>query len=333
MKVCVFGAGAIGGTIASYMSQTGLDVTVFTRGETLTAIRENGLILRTGNDEIITRPTATDDPDEAGIQDIVITPLKVPAVRGALTSLKPLLGPQTTVVPAHNGVPWWYFYALHGDWPKQHLECVDPGGKVWEGLMPSRTIGCVVYCAASVPEPGVILRLGRQGERIGRFPVGELDGSTSKRVQKVSEIFVDAGFESPVTTEIRTEVWYKILGNIGANPISVLTQGTMGQMYDDDGISELVTGMMHECYKITEKLGITLPSTPEERVEGYKNRPSDFRTSMLQDFDKGRPIEIDAIVGAVSEIGRMVGVDTPFIDAVYALTRLCAETAGCYDAP
>jgi len=184
---------------------------------------------------------------------------------------------------------------------------------------------------ASVPEPGVISHLGR-ADRLGRFPVGELDGSESERVQRVSEAFKTAGFESPVSTEIRTEVWYKILGNIGANPISVLTMGTMGEIYADDGVSELVVGMMYECYAITEKLGITLPSTPEERVEGYK-RPSDFRTSMLQDFDKGRPIEIDAIVGAVAEIGRMVNVETPFIDAVYALTRLRAETAGSYQAP
>jgi 2-dehydropantoate 2-reductase len=331
MKICIFGAGAIGGAVAAYMGRAGLDVTLFARGATLAAVRDKGLILRTADDEIVTRPNVTDDAEEAGIHDVIITTLKVPAVRGALSSIKPLIGPETVVIPAHNGVPWWYFHALPGDWQKQHLDSVDPGGNVWEGLGPERTIGCVVYMGASVPEPGVISHLGR-ADRLGRFPVGELDGAESERVQRVSEAFKTAGFESPVSTEIRTEVWFKILGNIGANPISVLTQGTMGKMYADDGVSELVVGMMYECYAITEKLGITLPSTPEERVEGYK-QPSDFRTSMLQDFDKGRPIEIDAIVGAVAEIGRMVNVETPFIDAVYALTRLRAETAGSYQAP
>ena len=331
MKICIFGAGAIGGAVAAYMSRAGLDITLFARGATLAAVRDKGLILRTADDEIVTRPNVTDDAEEAGVHHVVITTLKVPAVRGALSSIKPLIGPETVVVPAHNGVPWWYFYALPGDWPKQHLDGVDPGGKVWDGFGPERTLGCVVYMGASVPEPGVISHLGR-ADRLGRFPVGELDGTESERVQRVSEAFKTAGFESPVSTEIRTEVWFKILGNIGANPISILTQGTMGEMYADDGVSELVIGMMYECYAITEKLGITLPSTPEERVEGYK-RPSDFRTSMLQDFDKGRPIEIDAIVGAVAEIGRMVNVETPFIDAVYALTRLRAKTAGSYETP
>ena len=331
MKICIFGAGAIGGVVAAYMVRAGLDVTLFARGATLASIRDKGLVLRTADDEIVTRPNVTDDAEEAGVHDVIITTLKVPAVRGALSSIKPLIGPETAVVPAHNGVPWWYFHALPGDWPKQHLDSVDPGGKVWDGLGPERTLGCVVYMGASVPEPGVISHLGR-ADRLGRFPVGELDGTESERVQRVSDAFKTAGFESPVSTEIRTEVWFKILGNIGANPISVLTQGTMGEMYADDGVSELVVGMMYECYAITEKLGITLPSTPEERVEGYK-RPSDFRTSMLQDFNKGRPIEIDAIVGAVAEIGKMVNVETPFIDAVYALTRLRAETAGSYQVP
>jgi len=331
MKICIFGAGAIGGAVAAYMVRAGLDVTLFARGATLDAVRDKGLILRTADDEITTHPNVTNDAEEAGVHDVIITTLKVPAVRGALSSIKPLIGPETVVVPAHNGVPWWYFYRLPGEWPKQNLDSVDPGGKVWDGLGPERTLGCVVYMGASVPEPGVISHLGRP-DRLGRFPVGELDGSESERVLRVSKAFKTAGFESPVSTEIRTEVWYKILGNIGANPISVLTMGTMGEMYADDGVSELVVGMMYECYAITEKLGITLPSTPEERVEGYK-RPSDFRTSMLQDFDKGRPIEIDAIVGAVAEIGKMVNVETPFIDAVYALTRLRAETASSYQAP
>ncbi len=331
MKICVFGAGAIGSAITAYMTKAGLDVTLYARGSTLTAIQTKGLILRTADGEFVTRPNLTDDATKAGIQDIVITPLKVPAVRGALESIKPMIGPNTIVVPAHNGVPWWYFYALPGNWLKIHLDSVDPGGLVWDALRPEQTIGCVVYMGASIPEPGIVSHLSRP-DRLGRFPIGELDGSKSDRVGHVSEAFTSAGFESPISTEIRTEVWYKILGNIGANPISVLTQGTMGEMYDDEGIANLITGMMQECYMVAEKLGIILHSTPEERVEGYR-RPSDFRTSMLQDFDNGRPAEVDAIVGAVSEIGRMIGVETPLIDSVYALTRLRAETANCYQAP
>lgn len=333
MRICVFGAGATGSVVATHMDRAGLDVTLIARGATLVAVRDKGLVVRREDEEFVARPNVTDDVEKAGVQDVVVTTLKVPAIRGALDSLRPLIGPETVVIPAHNGIPWWLFYGLPGDWPKQHLDSVDPGGHIWKGLGPERTLGTVVGMGASVQEPGIILQNGRAGSRKGRFPFGEPDGSVSERVHRVSELFRKAGFESVVSTEIRSEVWHKLLGNIGSNPISLLTQGTMGEMHSEDGIAELITEMMRECYAVAAKLGITVPGTPEQRVEGYRQRPSSFRTSTLQDFDKGRPVEIDAIIGAVSEIGEMVDVKTPRIDAVYALSRLRAITAGCYSEP
>jgi 2-dehydropantoate 2-reductase len=333
MKICVFGAGAVGGSLAAYMDRAGLDVTLIARGATLDVVRNKGLILRREDEEFLARPKVTDDTKNVGVQDLVVTALKVPAVRGALESIQPLIGPETIVIPAHNGVPWWHFYKLPGDWPKQHLGCVDPGGLVWKGLGPERTLGTVLGIGASVLEPGIVLRVGSASRGAGRFPIGEPDGSESARAHRVSEVLQAAGFASEVSTEIRSEVWFKILGNVGTNPISILTQGTMGEIYDDDSVAELVSGMMRECYMITEKLGINLRGTPEERIEFFRQLSGDFRTSTLQDFDKGRPVEIDAIIGAVAEIGRMVGIETPLIDAVYGLARLRATTAGCYTGP
>ena len=331
MKICVFGAGAVGGAVAAYMANAGLDVTLIARGAMLAAVRDKGLILRRREDEIVTRPKVTDDTTEAGVQDIVITTLKVPAIRGALDSLKALIGPETTVVPAQNGIPWWYFHELPGDWTKRHLDNVDPGGTVWKGIGPEHVIGCVVGMGASVLEPGVISHLSHKGQQ-GRFPVGEPDGTESERVHHVSEAFIAAGFGSEISTTIRDNLWHKLLGNVGANPISVLTLGTMGEMHNDDRVADVMIRMMRECYAVSEKLGATIPGTPEERIEIFKG-PSPFRTSSLQDLDNSRPMEVDAIVGAVSEMGRMVGVETPLVDTVYALTRLRAELADCYRAP
>ncbi len=331
MKICVFGAGAVGGAVAAYMARADLDVTLFARGATLAAVRDKGLILRREEDEIVTQPNVTDDPAEAGVQDVVITTLKSPAIRGALDSLRPMIGPDTVVVPAQNGIPWWYYYALPGDWGKKHLDTVDPGGHVWKGLGPEHVVGCVVGIGASVPEPGVVSHRSHRG-RQGRFPVGEPDGSESDRVHRVAEAFQTAGFESEVSTEIRNNLWHKLLGNVGANPISVLTVGTMGEIHNDEPVADLMTKMMRECYAVSEKLGVTIPGTPEERIELLKGTGA-FRTSSLQDLDRGSPMEVDGIVGAVSEMGRMVGVETPLVDAIYALTRLRADLAGCYQAP
>ena len=333
MKICVFGAGATGSVVATHMVRAGLDVTLIARGATLAAVRDNGLIVRREDEEFVAKPKVTDDTVKAGVQDIVITTLKVPAVRGALTAMQPLIGPETVVIPAHNGIPWWHFYGLKGGWPKQHLDSVDPGGHVWNGLGPERALGTVVGMGASVQEPGIILQNGRAGSRKGRFQIGEPNGSESERAHRISEVFQAAGFESEVSTEIRSHVWQKLLGNVGANPISLLTQGTMGEIFGNDGVAELITSMMRECYMVAEKLGITVTGSPEERVEGYRQRSGAFRTSTLQDLDRGRPVEIDAIIGAVSEIGRMVGVNTPFVDAVYNLVLVRAQTAGCYVAP
>ena len=333
MRICVFGAGAVGSVVAANMHRVGLDVTLIARGPTLAAIRDKGLVVRRGDEEIIAQLKVTDDVVKAGPQDLVITTLKVPAVRNALAAIKPLIGPETVVVPAHNGIPWWYFYALPGDWPKQHLDSVDPGGSVWQGLGPERTLGTIVGMGTAVVEPGVVLQVGPSGDTHGRFPIGEPDGSESDRARCVSEVFQAAGFASEVSTEIRTEVWLKILTNIGANPISLLTLGTMADMLGDDSIVDLKLEMLRECYALSKRLGITLPGTPEERIELFKSRSGPFKPSTLQDLENGKPVEVDAIVGAVSEIGRMVDVDTPLIDAVYALSRLRAITAGCYVEP
>jgi 2-dehydropantoate 2-reductase len=323
MRICIYGAGAIGGYLGAQLALAGEDVTLIARGPHLEAMRNNGLRLRIGGEERVARPRCTSDPAEAGTQDYVIVTLKAHSVPGIVEPMQPLLGPETAVVTAVNGVPWWYFYRLEGRWEDRRIESVDPGGRQWDRIGPERAIGCVVYPACDVPEPGVIQHISGD-----RFSLGEPSGEKTERVKRISKALIDAGFKAPVR-RIRDEIWVKLWGNLCFNPISALTQATLDVVATEQGTRAVARAMMLEAQAIGETLGVRFGVDVEKRIDGAAAVGA-HRTSMLQDLDKGRPMEIDALVTAVQEMGRMVEVPTPTIDVVLALVQQRARVAGCY---
>jgi 2-dehydropantoate 2-reductase len=320
----VFGAGAIGGYLGAELSRAGLDVTLIARGAHLAAMRRNGLKLRIAGEERLAWPRVTDDPAEAGPQDYVLVAVKAPSAPGASAAMVPLLGPETAVVTAMNGVPWWYFYELAGAWENRRLESVDPGGVQWDTIGPERAIGCVVYPACEVVEPGVILHV--DGDR---FLLGEPDGSRSERILRLSEALIAAGLRAPVRPKIRDDIWLKLWGNLSFNPISALTLAMLDRIATDPDTVAVVRAMMLEARAIGERLGVRFTLDVDHRIAGAAGIGA-HRTSMLQDLERGRQMEIDALVTAVQEMGRMVGVATPIIDTVLGLVRQRARIAGCY---
>ncbi len=324
MRICVYGAGAIGGLLGAKLARSGVDVGLVARGPHLAAMRERGLTLRGDGEAFTVRPRATDDPAELGPQDFVIVTLKAHQVPGVVDRLQPLLGPGTAVVMAVNGVPWWYFHGLGGPHDGKRLESVDPGGAQWRGIGPERVIGCVVYPAAEVPEPGMIELV--EGDR---FTLGEPSGGRTERVERLAGALLAAGFKAPVRPRIRDEIWVKLWGNLSFNPISALTTATLEAICADPGTRAVARAMMVEAQAVAEKLGVRFPISVDKRIDGAAAVGA-HKTSMLQDLERGRPMEIDALVTAVQELGRLVGAPTPTIDAVLALVRLRAREAGCY---
>lgn len=325
MKICVYGAGAIGGYLGGRLAAAGTDVSLIARGAHLRAIQENGLTLRDGEASDILRIPATDDPAALGPQDFVIVTLKAHSGPAAAAAMAPLLGPETAVVTAVNGIPWWYFYGVEGPWRDHRLESVDPGGRQWASIGPERAIGCVVYPACDVPEPGVVVHLTGN-----RFTLGEPDGARSDRVLRLAAVMKDAGLKAPVRPRIRDEIWVKLWGNLCFNPISALTHETLEVIARDPGTRAVARHMMREAQVIGEKLGVRFGIDVDQRIEGGASVGA-HKTSMLQDLERGRPMEIDALTGVVQELARLVGVETPHIDTVLALVRLRARQAGCYD--
>ncbi len=323
MRICIYGAGAIGGYLGVQLTLAGEDVTLIARGPHLAAMRQNGLKLLIDGEERVAHPRGTDDPAEAGPQDYVIVTLKAHSVPGVVDAMQPLLGPDTAVVTATNGVPWWYFYGLEGQWRDHRLESVDPGGAQWDKIGPERAIGCVVYPAAEVAEPGVIRHLDGN-----RFTLGEPTGDKTERVQALSQALISAGFRAPVR-DIRDELWVKLWGNLTFNPISALTLETLDVVATDPGTRGVARAMMLEAQAIAEKVGVRFKVDVDRRIDGAAAVGA-HRTSMLQDLDKGRPMEIDALVSAVQEMARLVDLPTPTVDVVLALVRQRARVAGCY---
>jgi 2-dehydropantoate 2-reductase len=322
MRICIFGAGAIGGYMAAKLAASGADVSVVARGPHLAAMQARGLVLRAGGEEITTHPRVASDAAELGPQDYVVITLKAHSVPGAIPQIMPLLGQHTAVVMGVNGVPWWYFHGLGGPYENRRLASIDPGDAQWNAITPQRVIGCVVYPAAEVPEPGVIELI--EGDR---FSLGEPDGQRSERVVKLSEALIKAGLKAPVRPKIRDEIWVKLWGNLSFNPISALTHATLEQIVGDEGTRAVARAMMLEAQAIAEKLGVKFPITVDKRIEGA-GAVGAHKTSMLQDLERGRPMEIEALVGAVAELGRVTETPTPTIDTVLALIRLRARTAG-----
>jgi 2-dehydropantoate 2-reductase len=324
MKICIYGAGAMGGYIAALLARTGVDVTCIARGPHLAAMKANGLKLLYNNEEIVVHPFCTDDPAKAGHQDYVFLALKAPSVPKIVDQLGPLIGPDTSVVTAANGIPWWYFHKLPGEYEGRRIESVDPGGVQWTTIGPERVIGCVMWGGCEIVEPGVIKHL--HGDR---NPLGEPDGSRTPRVEALSKAMVAAGMKSPVRPRIRDEIWMKLWGNLSFNPVSALTHGTLGQIYNDPGQNAVVRRMMEEAQAIAQKLGTKFSMTVQDRMDAVLPL-HDHKTSMLQDVEAKRPMEIDALLGSVAELGRITGLPTPTIDTVHALLVGKAKTLGVY---
>ena len=329
MKLCVFGAGAIGGLMAAKLAaqrEKGGDaeVTVIARGPHLAAMQSKGLTLRSEGQEITIPVRAVASAAEAGPQDYVVVTLKAHSLPGAAQQMQPLLGPETAIVSAVNGIPWWYFHQLPAPWQGRIVESVDPGGVVSRLLPPERAIGCIVYPAAEVPEPGVIEHT--YGDR---FTLGEPDGSRSPRVNALSEALIAAGFKAPVRPKIRDELWVKLWGNMAFNPISALTTATLDVLIADDGQRGIARAMMLEGQAVAEKLGIRFAIDVDKRIAGGAEVGA-HKTSMLQDLERGRPMEIDALLGSVVELAELVEVPVPTSRTVLALVRARGRSAGCY---
>ena len=324
MRICIYGAGAIGGHLGAILAEAGAEVTLIARGPHLEAIRARGLKVIAPEGERLLRLAATDDPAAAGPQDYVILALKVTSLPAITEAIQPLLGPETAIVSAQNGLPWWYFHRHGGALEGYRLKSLDPEGALWRRLPPERCLGCVLYAAAEITEPGVVtVSLAH------RFPLGEPDGSRSQRVQALAEVMAAGGLDAPVRARIRDEIWVKLLGNLTFNPISVLTRGTMSGLAQDPGTRAVMREMMVEAMRVGEALGVRFDMEIEERLQAAE-RIGPFKTSMLQDLERGRRMEIDALVSAVAEIGDLLDIETPLIDTVRALTVHRARLAGCH---
>ncbi len=323
MKIAIYGAGAIGGYVGALLSKSGADVSLIARGAHLEAIKNNGLKLIQQNETTVTHPVATDNPKELGIQDYIIVALKAHSAVHVVEAMQPMIGPGTAIVTMMNGVPWWYFYKLDGPWENRVIESVDPEGKQWHGLGPQRAIGCVVYPACEITEPGTVQHL--YGDR---FTLGEPSGEKSERVKSLASAMIAAGLKAPIRN-IRDDIWVKLWGNLCFNPLSALTHATLDVLATNHGTQSVARNMMLEAQAIGEQLGVRFRIDVDKRIKGAADVGS-HKTSMLQDLELGRPMEIDALLSSVQELGLIVGVDTPTINTVLPIVKLRAQVAGCY---
>jgi 2-dehydropantoate 2-reductase len=322
MKFAVVGAGAIGGYLGAKLARAGEDVTFIARNRNLEAIRANGfrLLLEDGSEEHAPTATAVQNMAEAGPQDVVLLTVKAHQVGDLLPELRALFGPQTVVVTMINGIPWWYFHKLAGAHEGRGLDSVDPGGRLAAHIEPERIIGSVVYPAAELVAPGVVKLI--EGNR---FTLGELDGSRSERIDALSQVMMRAGFKAPVAKDIRSEIWVKLWGNLSFNPISALTHATLEDICRFPPTRGLAARMMSEAQAVAEALGVRFKITLEQRIAGAEAVGA-HKTSMLQDVEHGRALELEALVGSVVELGRITGVPTPTIEAIHAATSLLSRT-------
>jgi 2-dehydropantoate 2-reductase len=324
MKVCIYGAGAIGGYLGVQLARAGADVSLVARGAHLETMKANGLKLLIGDEEHVVQPRCTDNPAELGPQDFIIICLKAHSIAGVIDAMKPLIGPHTRVVTAVNGIPYWYFYKHGGNYENSTLESIDPGGRQWRELGPERAIGCIVYPATEIEAPGVVRHV--YGDR---FPLGEPSGEKSEDVERLSALFVKAGLQAPVLDRIRDEIWLKLWGNVCLNPISALTHATLDVICSDPATRALSKAIMLEAQSIAESFGVKFRVDVERRIEGAR-KVGAHKTSMLQDLERGRPMEIDPLVTVVQEMGHLTGIPTPALDNVLALTAQRAKIAGLY---
>ena len=320
-KICVFGAGAIGGYIGARLAQKAeAEVSLVARGAHLAAMEANGLTLKQGGETFTVRPRVTSDPKTLGPQEFVIVAVKAHALPLVLDQIQPLLGKDTAILFAQNGLPWWYFYKHGGPYDGRRIESVDPGGKIWERLGPERALGSVVWQAAEMEDPGVIAHA--YGDRL---PIAEPSGEKTARAMLLSKLLTSAGIKSPVRGNLRDEIWLKLWGNLSFNPVSVLTQGTLLQLATDQGTRKVIRAMMVEAQAVAVALGVKFSVDIDERI-GMAEKVGNHRTSMLQDVEAGRATELDSLLGVVIELAQMVGIATPTLNLVYDLTKFRSKT-------
>ena len=320
MKFLIAGAGAIGAYMGACMARAGQDVTLFARGPHLRAMQEHGVRVKSVDGDFEAHPKIAENLERVGPVDVVFVGVKAHGLTQLAPQLKPVLGPDTAVVGTQNGIPWWFFQGWGGEHQGMRLERVDPGGTIAAAIEPRRVLGSIVYFATDIVEPGVVRHT--EGNRIS---LGEPDGTRSDRSRQIAEALIAAGLRCPVTTRIRQEIWVKILGNVAFNPISALTGATLVKMARDPDVNALVRRIMEETVAVGAKLGLEVPITIEQRIAGAE-KVGEHKTSMLQDLEAGRPIELEAVVGAVVELGERLNVPMPHTRAVYACTKLLAQT-------
>jgi 2-dehydropantoate 2-reductase len=321
VKVAIVGAGAIGGFLGVRFAQAGADVSLVARGAHLAAMRTHGVRLQFEGNEEVAHVRCTDDPGELGPQDYVVIALKAHQITDAVGGIAQLLGPKTAVVTSSNGLPYWYFHRAAAPFTDRVLETVDPGGEQWRCIGPERAIGCVVFPATEVIAPGII-----HHDHGRKFPLGEPSGQSTERIERLSALFAAGGLDAPIRTDIRDEIWLKLWGNLCLNPISALTRATVGIVATDPGARSACRAMMTEAAAIAERIGVHLRVDMERRLDGAAALGA-HKMSMLQDLERGRSMEIEPMVGAVQELGRLTGVPTPAVDIVLALIRVRARTA------
>jgi 2-dehydropantoate 2-reductase len=321
MKFLIAGAGAIGAYLGARMAQAGFDVTLFARGPHLRAMQQSGVQVKSSEGDFVARPRVVGSLEEAGPVDVVFLGVKAHGLPQLAPQLKPALGPDTAVVSTQNGIPWWYFQSFGGEWEGLRLERVDPGGVISAAIEARRVVGSIVYFATEIAAPGVIQHI--EGNRI---TLGEPDGSRSDRCRQIAEALIASGLRCPITTRIRHEIWVKVLGNASFNPVSALTRATLAQMARDLGVRSVIRNIMEEVEAVSHKLGMELPITIDQRMAGAE-KVGEHKTSMLQDLEAGRPIELEALVGAVVELGERVGLPMTSTRTVYNCTKLLARCA------
>jgi len=320
MRFLIAGAGAIGAYIGARMARAGKDVTLFARGPHLRAMQEHGVRVKSAEGDFEARPRIAGSLAEVGPVDVVFLAVKAHSLTHLAPQLSPVLAPDTTVVSTQNGVPWWFFQGFGGPAEGIRLERVDPGGVISAAIEPRRVVGSIVYFSTEIIEPGVVLHT--EGNRIS---LGEPDGTRSPRSRAIADALIASGLRCPVTTRIRNEIWVKILGNVAFNPISALTRATLVQMARDPEVAELVRNIMKEAVAVAERLGLELPVTIEQRIAGAE-KVGEHKTSMLQDLEAGRPLELEAVVGAVVELGERLGLPMPHTRTIYACAKLLAQS-------
>ncbi|HKA22322.1 MAG TPA: 2-dehydropantoate 2-reductase [Blastocatellia bacterium] len=319
MRFAIVGAGAIGAFVGAMLARSGEDVTLIARGPHLKAMQNQGVRVRGSLGEFQAKPAATDDPSAVGPVDVVLLTLKAHSLTGMAPRLSPLIGAETTVVSAQNGIPWWYFFRHGGEWEGTQLNSVDPGGVISRSIDLTRVIGCIVYPSTIIVEPGVVEHI--EGTR---FAIGEPDGSKSDRCRLIADAFIKSGLRCPIRTDIRHDMWVKLMGSVAFNPISALTRATLAEIVRNPETRELASMIMSEADAVARGLGVDIGISIEQRLDGAE-KVGHHKTSMLQDIESGRPPELEAIVGSVVELGTKMGLDLPATKAVYACVKLLTK--------